>query len=284
VLALRAWARANDELGRPGRAAALRAEADAIANAIRDILYDRSTGLIAEHLFDDGVKGGTPADFWAHTQIWAALAEISPEDSRGLDRVAERCLDRGVFIAPESAFEQDYVAASTDSAADLPIESTATWLLARWPEVTHLFSLAQIESGNTELALDAVRQQLPEVLHAADTRCAPHYYAEKYLYPGTRPWLCTWAGDPSLIEVLIAGFLGVTPTSRGITIAPALPAAWSGAAGIVRLVARETELEIELSPEIPEGSAEIDADFVRLPVTVQPRPGSRMRVRVSTVV
>lgn len=203
VLALRAWAEVLEAVDGPVTAEPLVTAADELAAAARAVLLDPESGLVAEHVFDDAVRG-TPDDFYAHAQIWAALAGIAT-DGRALDLVADRCLGHGVSIAPESAFDQDYVAASTDSQAALPLDSTATWLLASWPEVTHLYALAELHRGNADAALAAVVGQLPETLHALDPACPPWFYAEKYLAPGTRPWLCTWAGDPSLLEVVLDG-------------------------------------------------------------------------------
>ncbi|HEY8589318.1 MAG TPA: hypothetical protein VIL55_07190 [Naasia sp.] len=259
VLGLRAWARVCASTGRTDEHDKYSEGAEAIARAVREILVDDRTGIVAEHLFDDEVTGGSPDDFWAHTQIWASLAGISG-DRRGLDIVARDCLDHGVFIAPESAFDREYVAASTDSTADLPVDSTATWLLARWPEVTHLYALAEIEHESPDAALAAVRAQLPETLHQLDPVCSPWHYAEKYLYPGTRPWLCTWAGDPSLLELLITGFLGFRPEPEGVRIEPRIPTAWAGGQGRSTWLWRGRPVTVELRPDLPPGV--VDADGI----------------------
>lgn len=252
ALGLRAWSETCRFLGDEPGAVRFGDEADAIAAAMIAELYDPVSGLVAEHMFADRVTGGTPADFWAHTQIWSALAGIT-SDGRGLDLVAENCLERGVSIAPESAFDTDYIAASTDSAADLPLDSTATWLMASWPEVTHLYALAELGRGRPDAALRAVLSQLPETLHEAEPACLPWYYAEKYLWPGTRPWLCTWAGDPSLIEVLLTGFLGVRARPDGLVVAPCWPAAWAGARSRGTFVWQGIKLVVETDPTLPFG-------------------------------
>ena len=257
VLGLRAWAGVCSELGREQAARHWAGAAAEIAAAMRELLVDAATGLVAEHVFDDAITGGTPDDFWAHTQIWAALAGIVT-DGRALDHVAATCLDHGVAIAPESAFEQEYVAASTDSAASLSLDSTATWLLARWPEVTHLYAMAELARGRAVAALGTVIGQLPETLHGLDPVCAPWFYAEKYLYPGTRPWLCTWAGDPSLIEVVLCGFLGIRPEPAGLRVAPSLPDGWTGGSGSARFVWRGRVVTAELSPTVPAGHMVVD--------------------------
>lgn len=249
VLGLRAWADVCEHLGYEGAAATHRAAAAEIAGAMRDLLLDLRTGIVAEHVFDDTVTGGTDDDFWAHTQVWAALAGVA--DGRALDLVADKCFDHGIAIAPESAFEQEYIAASTDSEADLSVDSTATWLLARWPEVTHLYALAELERGRPDAALIAVVEQLPETLHGFDAVCAPWYYAEKYLYPGTRPWLCTWAGDPSFLEVLLSGFLGLHPSPAGLRIEPKLPQPWLGATSTATFSWRGTAVLMHLDPTLP---------------------------------
>ena len=261
VLGLRAWADVCEHLGETRAAVEHRASADDIAAAMRSVLVDSESGIVAEHVFDDMVTGGTEDDFWAHTQIWAALAGVAGDSA--LDLVARECLDHGVAIAPESAFEQDYIAASTDSETDLPLDSTATWLLARWPEVTHLYALAELERDRPEAALAAVIEQLPETLHALDATCAPWYYAEKYLYPGTRPWLCTWAGDPSLLEVLLAGFLGVHSTPGGLRIEPRLPSSWEGGTSTTSFVWRGASLTLQLDPGLEWGTARVGDRLVR---------------------
>ncbi len=271
VIGLRAWARASEWLGRFAQVAEFAGHADAIGRSMRDILYDESSGIVAEHLFDHGVEGGAADDYWAHTQIWAALAGVV-DDGRGLDLVARECLDHGVSIAPESAFDSDYIAESTDATDSLPVESTATWLLARWPEVTHLYALAELDRGRPDAALAAVLGQLPETLHELDPVCAPFYYAEKYLFPGTRPWLCTWAGDPSLIETIIAGFLGVRAGYDTLEIRPRLPRAWRGGYGRVNLIWRGAPVRIEFDPNLSPAAAELDR------VLLVPPTGTGVRV------
>jgi hypothetical protein len=271
VIGLRAWARASGWLGRSRQVAEFAGHADAISESMRDILYDESSGIVAEHLFDDGVEGGTADDFWAHTQIWAALAGVV-DDGRGLDIVERECLDNGVSIAPESAFDKGYVAESTDATDSLPVESTATWLLARWPEVTHLYALAELERGRPDAALAAVRGQLPQTLHELDPVCAPFYYAEKYLFPGTVPWLCTWAGDPSLIETTISGFFGVRAAFDVLEIRPRLPTSWRGGHGRVTFMWRGAPVQIELDPEFSPTAIDLD------PVLLAPPTGTGVRV------
>ena len=257
VLGLRAWAEVCEALGRLSRADSLRASADAIADSMLRELYDPKTGIIAEHLFPGKTEGGTLDDYWAHTQVWVALADVV-EDGRALDLVKRECLHNGIAIAPESAFEKEYIAASTDSTDSLPVESTATWLLARWPEVTHLYALAELKRQDPDTALSAIAGQLPQSLHELNPVCAPFYYAEKYLYPGTRPWLCTWAGDPSLIEVVLSGFLGVRPSARGLQIHPQLPTEWRGNQSEARFFWRREQYRIEFTPNIASGTFEID--------------------------
>jgi cellobiose phosphorylase len=88
--------------------------------------------------------------------------------------------------------------------------------------------MAETGAGRADLALAAVESQLPEMLHRRNAAAAPFYYAEKYLTPGDEPWLCTWAGDPTLIDLLLTGFLGVRPGLDGLRIEPSLPADWAG--------------------------------------------------------
>ena len=205
----------------------LRESARALRTRIDDVFLDPATGLYAEHLFDSGTTGGTLDDFWSHTQITAVLSGQA-RDARGLDHVRRRCFRRGITGLPPSTLDAAYVADSTDADVDLALDSTATWMLATWPELTHQYALAEVSAGRPDLALEAVRAQLPESLHEVDAFVAPWVYAEKYLFPGTEPWLATWGGDPSLVEVVLSGFLGIRPDLDGLRIAPALPAAWRG--------------------------------------------------------
>jgi hypothetical protein len=228
LMGLDALAKVLDWRGADG-GARYAAAAAKLRQRLLERCYDVETGLFAEHVFADGVQGGTADDFWAHTQIWAALAGVAP-DERGLDATRTKCLGSGMRVVPVSTFDSGYVAASTDGDASLSIDSTATWLLASWPELTHLYALAEVRAGRAELALAAVESQLPEVLHRRNAAAAPFYYAEKYLTPGDEPWLCTWAGDPTLIDVLLTGFLGVRPDLEGLRIEPCLPSQWNGEA------------------------------------------------------
>ncbi|PSL02177.1 hypothetical protein CLV30_111132 [Haloactinopolyspora alba] len=271
VLALRAWSQVCGHLGDEPAARRWAGAAAELAEATRNAFYDPATGLVAEHLFADGVTGGAPDDFWSPTQIWAALAGIVP-DRRGLDHVREACLGHGLAVVPETAFEHEYVAASTDSTDSLPVESTATWLLARWPELTHLYALAEIEAGDPDAALAAVAGQLPARLHELDPACAPYYYAEKYLHPGTRPWLCTWAGDPSLIEVVLTGFLGVQPTLDGLRVQPSLPAGWRGTTMSARFVWRSRPYELTYVPGLDPGTLLVDGVPQAAGTVIEPPP------------
>ena len=282
VLALRAWSRVCANQGRHDRAAELAGGAESIAARMRERLVDPSTGIVAEHVFDDRVTGGTVDDYFAHTQIWSALAGII-EDGRALDLVKGECLNHGVSIAPESAFDKDYVAASTDSTADLPIESTATWLLASWPEVTHLLALAEIDRQNPDDALAAVLSQLPESLHQLNPVCAPYYYAEKYLYPGTKPWLCTWAGDPSLLEVVVSGFLGVHAELDRLVVSPTLPSQWVGSSIEVQVEWRGFPVTVAFDPGLEPGIATVDGFPCELPIEIlADSEGVAHTVRVSS--
>jgi hypothetical protein len=203
-------------------------EAEALKSRIMDVFYDEKTGLFAEHLFESGeVTGSTIEDFWAHTQIWAALADLAP-DTRGLEACRQHCLSNGMVVIPESSLFSDYIDKSTDGVEDLSFGFTATWLLARWPEVTHLYALAELRYGRVNEALEAVHGQLPEQLNAMNPEVSPYFYPEKYLHPGHTPWLCTWSGDPTLLQVLLEGFSGVKVNLDGIEVHPQLPELWSG--------------------------------------------------------
>jgi hypothetical protein len=226
LMGLEALSRVLSWSGEEATGARYGAAAAALRLRLLERCYDPGTGLFAEHVFADGVQGGTEEDFWAHTQIWAALARVAP-DRRGLDATRRNCLGAGIRVVPISTFDSGYVAASTDGDASLSIDSTATWLLASWPELTHLYALAEARCGRPDLALSAVESQLPELLHRRNPAAAPFYYAEKYLTPGDEPWLCTWAGDPTLIDVLLSGFLGIRPELDGLRIEPCLPPQWA---------------------------------------------------------
>jgi hypothetical protein len=257
-MGLRSLAALCDAAGRPGAAAKYREAADALAEAVLRRAYDRATGLFAEHVFADGrVEGGTPRDFWAHTQIWASLAGLAP-DPRGLDLVRRHCFTTGVRVVPVTSFETSYIADSTDGDAALSADSTATWLLAYWPELTHLYALAEISHGRPDAALAAIAEALPERLHARNSAAAPYFYAEKYLHPGDEPWLCTWAGDPTLLEALLTGFLGVRPELDGLRVAPCLPAAWAGRPLAASFTCHGARWDLVVDPALAPGALVLD--------------------------
>lgn len=198
-------------------------EAKQLAENIQRIFYNHKTNLYAEHLFADGtVRGGEFDDFWVHTQVWASISGLESRQEP-LEICKKYCCHSGVKVIPETGMESDYIAASTDGLTDLSAGSTATWLLAAWPELTNLFALSWVRAGNPQTAYDIVCSQLPETLYQKFGTAAPFYYAEKYLYPYGLPWLCTWAGDPTLIEYLICGLLGVQFTLDGYTVSPSIP-------------------------------------------------------------
>lgn len=213
-------------IGRSGDESYFRDVVFRLGQDIKSVFYNKNDRLFAEHLFESGkVEGGVIEDFWAHTQIWAALAGLAP-DAGGLEKCRRYCLKRGMTVIPETGINTGYIADSTDGLEDLDIGSTATWLFAVWPELTHLYAIAELRYGRISEALEAVRQQLPQHVHE-ENRCAvPYYYAEKYLYPYSIPWLCTWSGDPTFIQVLVEGFGGVHPSIEGLCIKPAIPDAW----------------------------------------------------------
>lgn len=198
-------------------------EAEQLKEKIKLIFYNPTTGLYGEHLFADGsVRGGDLEDFWVHTQVWANICGI--ENRQEPLEICERyCRANGVRVIPDSGMESDYIEASTDGLSDLSAGSTATWLLAAWPELTNLFALSWARAGNSQKAYETVCSQLPETLYRKFKTAAPFYYAEKYLYPYGLPWLCTWAGDPTLIEYFICGLLGVQFTLKGYTVSPKIP-------------------------------------------------------------
>jgi hypothetical protein len=263
----------GDEVAAAGYAAA----AVGLRERLLELCYDPDTGLFAEHVFGDGVRGGTTDDFWAHTQIWAALAGVAP-DRRGLDLTRRKCLGAGMRVVPTSTFSSGYVAASTDGDASLSIDSTATWLLASWPELTHLYALAETRAGSADLALAAVESQLPEALHRRNAAAAPFYYAEKYLTPGDEPWLCTWAGDPTLIDLLLTGFVGVRPGLDGLRIEPCLPQHWSGDDVVADFVWRGAEWRVVLDPDAVELT--VDGEPTKTGLIAPAEPGTRHVVRV----
>lgn len=266
---------AGDEAG----AARYAAAAGGLRACLLERCYDPETGLFAEHVFAEGVHDGTAGDFWAHTQIWAALAGVAP-DARGLDLTRRWCLATGMRVVPISTLDAGYVAASTDGDTSLSIDSTATWLLASWPELTHLYALAELRAGRADLALSAVEGQLPEVIHRRNAAAAPYYYAEKYLAPDDEPWLCTWAGDPTLIDVLLTGFLGVRPELDGLRVEPWLPPQWGGARVGADFVWRGADWRVIVDAEfeaLTVDGAKLDSELI-----APARPGTRHVVQVPT--
>jgi hypothetical protein len=213
------------------------------------VFYRPDSGLFAEHLFTDGtVGGGEERDFWAHTQIWAALSGLAP-DTRGLLLCARDCLKNGLTVIPEEGMFSDYVEASTDGLTDLSSGSTATWLLAAWPELSHLFAICLAKMGDPEMAYRALIAQLPERIHGLNPAAAPFYYPEKFLYPYDLNWLCTWAGDPTLIQLLLEGFMGIRFTLSGFTVTPALPKALMGRPLCASFVFRGKKVTVRLSED-----------------------------------
>ena len=257
VLGWRALARILTWAGEPGAHDAT-AHADALLATVRRRLYDPSSGIVAENLMaDDSIEGGGISDFFAHTQLWAALADATGDD-RGLDLVRDRCWGTGVAVVPESALQRDYFVDSTDGADNLTIDSTATWLLAAWPELTHLFALELARRGQADLALEAVCRQLPTTLHRSNPAALPHYYAEKYLQPGDHPWLCTWAGDPTLVEVVLQGLFGLRVGLGTVELRPAWPSRWRGFGATARFMLRGDQWLVEADPSLPPGRFEVD--------------------------
>ena len=257
VLGWRALARILDWAGEPGADEAT-ANAEALLAAVRRRLYDPSTGIVAENLLADGaIEGGGINDFFAHTQLWAVLADDAA-DQRGLDLVRERCWGTGVAVVAESALERDYFGDSTDGADSLTIDSTATWLLASWPELTHLFALELARHEEPDLALQAVHRQSPTTIHRSNPDALPYYYAEKYLSPGDHPWLCTWAGDPTLVEVVLHGFFGLHVGLGTVEVRPSWPSSWRGFGASARFKLRGDQWLVQADPALPAGLLEVD--------------------------
>jgi cellobiose phosphorylase len=150
-------------------------------------------------------------------------------------------------VTTESSFARDYITHSTDGQADLSVDFTATWLLSVWPELTHLFALAMARMGLPDKALQAVQGQLPAAINRRNPLAPAFYYPEKYIFPFDLPWLCTWAGDPTYIEVLLGGFFGVKAGLDDLTISPRLPSGW-GARGVsARFMWRGASVDLRVS-------------------------------------
>lgn len=206
-----------------GKAEYWRQAADALRAKIKEVFYYQDNGLYAEHLFQDGsVRGADTMDFWAHTQIWSHLSGAN-HDRRGLMLCLQYCVEQGTRVIPYSGIHTDYIAKSTDGLSDLSSGSTATWLLANWPELNNLLSMVLAKAGKPEVAYALFSAAMPETLYREFGDVAPFYYSEKYLYPYHCPWLCTWAGDPTFIEALVSGFLGLRVSMEGYIMEPNLP-------------------------------------------------------------
>ena len=237
--------------------AAWRARATTTRKQTIDVFHNPATGLFAEHRFPDRVEGWLPTDFWAHAQIAGVLCGLTT-DPRGLDRIAERCISRGLTQTPVTTFASPYVAASTDGDVSLELDSTAMWVLACWPELTHTFALASTRLGLADRALGAVRAQLPERIHRSSGFVAPWYYAEKYLYPGNEPWLFTWGGDPTLIEAIAFGFFGIDAGLRSLSVSPCLPVEWRADPQRIDFVWRGVAHSLETVPDWSPDQTEVD--------------------------
>lgn len=226
------------------------AEAEVLRERIMAVYYNPETGLFGEYLFEDGsVAGDQVDDFWSVTQIWAALAGLFP-DTRGLDLCREHCLTCGIVMYPETVLQASYMLQFTDEFDDLPIHAVATYGLSAWPELTHLYAIAEARYHRPDQALEAVHKQLPAVIHSANPYCSPTYYAEKYLFPYNDFWQCTWGGDPTFVETLLEGFCGVQADLNSLKIRPALPKSWQGAKPIrVAFIWRGSRLELSISAE-----------------------------------
>jgi hypothetical protein len=263
VIGLRQFSEVLDSVGRAEEARRYEISADEIGRHMRELLLDPATGIFAESLYPWGAAGGDPGDFWAITQVWPALAGVST-DLRGLDHCRRACLQAtGMQIVTESSYERPHmVGGFTDSYGALTTGFTATWLLAIWPEVSHLYGLAEVRSGRPDHALDVLRRQLPSSIHAQDASASPFFYAEKYLYPYTVPWLCTWGGDPLLIQLLLEGFAGVHAALGGLTIAPCLPTPWRDEGMSARFVWRDRPVDMTILPGSGRSVLNIDGSEV----------------------
>jgi hypothetical protein len=228
AMGLRRLAEICECLGRQDDAIRLKQAGEQIETEIVRIFYNPITGLFAEYLYKDcSVAGGELNDFWSITQIWAVLTGLSC-DTRGLDLTRQYCLKRGIVMNPEGVIQAAFLSQLQDTYDPLPLDRNAVWGLASWPELTHLYALAEINVGRPDLALATVAAALPETAHLINHYAPPFYFPEKYIHPLTTPWLCTWAGDPTMIQLLLEGFMGVKIDLFGITVKPCLPTAWKG--------------------------------------------------------
>jgi len=228
IVALRALSDVLGAADEPRSAALRRAEAGALADRVVETFLVEDGGHLAEHLYADGsVGGGDPDGAWVHTQIWAALAGLRGSD-RGVRRVLRYRTPRGMPMCGPSALTGADLAAVTDPTGVMADEVSAVWCSSTWPELTHLLAAELARAGHPDDALALVRDQLPAAVHRRDPATVPWVYPEKFLEPSGEPWLSTWAGDPTLIEVFLRGFLGLVPTWNGLRVSPELPAELAG--------------------------------------------------------
>lgn len=92
------------------------------------------------------------------------------------------------------------------------------------------------------------------------------------------PWLCTWAGDPTLVEVALTGFLGVRPQPGGLQVTPQLPQAWAGRELRAAFWCRGAQWRLIIDPDLEPGVILRDGEPVTGTTMTATAPNHELRV------
>lgn len=195
--------------GRRADADRFAAQAARMRPLIRERFFNPSSGVFALMIDSDGRRqADTRDDFLAYPQV-RALATRTVIDRGLLDVV------RAYRMTPVGVQEARRLG---------PLASE--WMRDIWPEKTHLYALEEFRAGRPDLAVDAVRRQLPASVHRLNPLAPTSRYPERYDPRDFRPKGWIQGGDPELIHCLLIGLAGLRPGLDGITSEPSVPPDW----------------------------------------------------------
>ena len=290
IYAAREWADICDLGGREDVARAMRQEADLMAHAAHEHLWDGD--WFARGITDDGKPFGTRADtegrIFLNPQSWAMLAGIASTDQlqRMLRAIDEQLLTPyGVMVlAPAYTGMREDIGRLTQkhpgSAENGAIYNHAAMFLAhalyRIHEPERAFQVLRRAIPGPDESDLLRRGQLPNFV--------PNYYrGAVHQFPrtaGRSSQMFNTGAASWLYRIVIEELFGLHGNPQGLRVRPQLPQAWSGARVTRRFRGAEFVVAIERVDGLTDVQVRVDGRALVGDCIRDVRPGARYAVDV----